>query len=98
MMKQCLGHVIQLYIWFSTATCYADDFVCPLYLGYMCLYAEQKCDGRRLCPTGLDEQSCGELKSRGGISKSFSALFRTKVALKILINLCKILSEEWSST
>ncbi|XP_072046447.1 tolloid-like protein 2 [Amphiura filiformis] len=43
----------------TTGTCDKDDFVCPIQLGLMCLFATQKCDGRSLCPDDRDEQNCG---------------------------------------
>ncbi len=45
---------------FYVGTCHKDDFVCPIHIGFMCLYASQKCDGRVLCPNEQDEQDCGE--------------------------------------
>ena len=37
-----------------------EDFECPMSIGSMCLNADQKCDGRPLCPNDFDEQGCGK--------------------------------------
>ena len=58
------SHKLSIFLYLSSVsdTCGANDFVCPVGLGFMCLHAHQKCDGLPLCPGDFDELDCGEYK------------------------------------